>query len=370
MPANYPNSAPSFSTKIDGEAIAASHMNDVQNEIVAIGSALLNGLAHLVQPSTDAARDLGAVAKRWRDLFLSRNATIGGNLAVTGTSTFTGNVTASGDITAATFTGDGSGLTGVVAVSEQGVPPGTIVAYGGAAAPADWLLCDGSAVDRTTYAALFAIIGETYGVGDGSTTFNLPDLRGRFPLGKAASGTGSALAETGGAIDHDHTTSAHTHDVGTLAVASHNHSAGTLAVASHTHSFSDTTSSNGSHSHTVNSHTHSSGTLAVASHTHSISFSSTSFNGGASSGVSSITSPTGSSAPDVTGSTASASPGTDSQGSHTHTVSGTTGSASPALSGNTGSTAPAISGSTASGGGSNTGTNNPPYQVVNYLIKT
>lgn len=87
---------------------------------------------------------------------------------------------------------------------------GTIVAYGGAAAPTGWLLCDGSAVSRTTYAALFTAIGTTFGVGDGSTTFNLPDLRDRFPLGK--SGT-KALGSSGGALAHTHTGPSHTHPV-------------------------------------------------------------------------------------------------------------------------------------------------------------
>lgn len=59
-----------------------------------------------------------------------------------------------------------------------------------------WLICDGSAVSRTTYAALFAKIGTTYGAGNNSTTFNLPNLSGRFPLGKSAS---HALGTTGGA---------------------------------------------------------------------------------------------------------------------------------------------------------------------------
>lgn len=77
--------------------------------------------------------------------------------------------------------------------------------------PSGWLICDGTAISRTTYAALFAKIGTTYGVGDGSTTFNIPDFRQRFPLGKAAAGTGSTLGGTGGNIDHVHTIPAHTH---------------------------------------------------------------------------------------------------------------------------------------------------------------
>lgn len=78
---------------------------------------------------------------------------------------------------------------------------GQIMMYGAAAAPVGWLLCDGTAVSRATYATLFAIIGTTYGVGNGSTTFNLPDLRGRVAVGKD-SGTFSSLGATGGAETH------------------------------------------------------------------------------------------------------------------------------------------------------------------------
>ena len=90
------------------------------------------------------------------------------------------------------------------------LPTGAVIPFAGTSAPAGWLFCHGQAVSRTTYARLFAVIGTTYGAGNGSTTFNLPDLRQRFPLGKAASGTGSTLGETGGAINHTHGM-AHTH---------------------------------------------------------------------------------------------------------------------------------------------------------------
>ena len=88
-------------------------------------------------------------------------------------------------------------------------PVGAISIYGGAAAPAGWLLCNGAAVSRTvTYADLFAIIGTTYGVGDGSTTFNLPDLRGIFPRGAGTSGkltdaNGAAFAGVLGTYQND-----------------------------------------------------------------------------------------------------------------------------------------------------------------------
>ena len=76
------------------------------------------------------------------------------------------------------------------------VPTGTVVMYGGSSAPLDWLLLDGSAVSRTTYANLFAVLSTTYGVGDGSTTFNLPNAQGVFVRG-AGSQTISAISYSG-----------------------------------------------------------------------------------------------------------------------------------------------------------------------------
>ena len=64
-----------------------------------------------------------------------------------------------------------------------GSPTGVITAFAGVEAPAGFLICDGSPVSRTTYAGLFAVIGESFGAGDGVNTFNLPDLRGRFLRG-------------------------------------------------------------------------------------------------------------------------------------------------------------------------------------------
>ena len=74
-------------------------------------------------------------------------------------------------------------------------PIGAIEMFAGAVAPPKWLLCNGSAISRTTYSALFAVIGTTYGTGDGSTTFNVPNLQDRVPIGASAS---KALASTGG----------------------------------------------------------------------------------------------------------------------------------------------------------------------------
>ena len=76
------------------------------------------------------------------------------------------------------------------------IPPGTIVMTGRSTAPTGWLTCNGDAVDRTTYATLYAVIGETFGPGNGSTTFNLPDMRGRVAAG-VGTGTGGGASGTG-----------------------------------------------------------------------------------------------------------------------------------------------------------------------------
>jgi microcystin-dependent protein len=78
--------------------------------------------------------------------------------------------------------------TGWVSPSAAVAPTGTLSSYGGASAPSGYLLCDGSAVSRATYADLFGVLGVAFGSGDGSTTFNVPDMRGRVPAGYAASG--------------------------------------------------------------------------------------------------------------------------------------------------------------------------------------
>lgn len=125
------------------------------------------------------------------------------------------------------------------------VPPvGTILMWAGASdfgsVPDGYLLCDGSAVSRTSYPALFAVLGETFGSGNGSTTFALPDLRARFILGANDSYTRGA---TGGEVNH------------TLTVSE---------MPVHSHSCSD----GGSHTHTMESggeHTHSSGASGTIS---------------------------------------------------------------------------------------------------------
>ena len=107
--------------------------------------------------------------------------------------------------------------TGWVSSTPTYVPTGGMMMWGTASAPTGYLLCNGSAVSRSTYSALFAVIGTAFGSGDGSTTFTLPDFRDRFPVG---AGTTYSANSTGGSKDaivvsHTHTAtdSGHTHNV-------------------------------------------------------------------------------------------------------------------------------------------------------------
>jgi microcystin-dependent protein len=126
---------------------------------------------------------------------------------------------------------DGDNETLEISVTGGLIPSGLVSPFAGTAAPTGWLLCDGSAVSRSTYAALFGTIGMTYGAGDGTTTFNLPDLRGRVAAGKdnmggtaanrltaasAAALNGTVLGGNGGNQQHQLTMAelaSHTHAI-------------------------------------------------------------------------------------------------------------------------------------------------------------
>lgn len=101
--------------------------------------------------------------------------------------------------------------------TETVLPSGLMMDFAGETAPAGWLICDGSAVSRTTYAGLFATIGTTWGIGNGTTTFNLPDLRRRVTVGAGGTSTsilGNVVGNVGGAETHLITQTempAHTH---------------------------------------------------------------------------------------------------------------------------------------------------------------
>ena len=123
--------------------------------------------------------------------------------------------------------GTSSTLLATTAFVQGAILTGEIKMWGTATAPSGYLLCNGTAVSRTTYAALFAIYSTTFGSGDGSTTFNLPDFRNRMPIG---AGTTYSAASTGGS------------STTTLSIANlpaHTH-ANTLSEPTHSHAYNDT----------------------------------------------------------------------------------------------------------------------------------
>lgn len=225
---------------------------------------------------------------------------------------------------------DGVHASGFLAVGEV---VGAVVPFAGSVAPSRWLLCDGSAVSRTTYADLFAVVGTTYGAGDGSTTFVLPDLRDRFPVG---AGTSYARGDTGGEAEHALTTAempSHAHSG-----PSHTHGDGTLSTNSDSHSH--TAQSSGGHSHDYKdgqAHAFANNDAGGGGTTHSSS------HYGAY----------------PSGNTATSS----SSGSHTHST--TSDSHSHDV---TGSTAASGTGNTGSAGSGNAHENRPPYLALNFII--
>jgi microcystin-dependent protein len=241
----------------------------------------------------------------------------------------------------------------------DGVLPGVIVPYAGASAPTGYLLCDGTAVSRTTYADLFAITGTTYGIGDNSTTFNLPNLKGRIPVGlDSTQAEFDTRGETGGVksvtlttdnlpthshtIAHDHTiTHNHTVTVDSIAATS----ATGVQSANHNHG----TNSDGAHNHTArrvsgnnptgtNVNFHTEGNTGTAGFV---------INSGSSGHNHSL--------------------GNQSPANHTHTYThGHTGSAGASSAANTGASSAANSGD--AGSGLKFDVLNP-YIVLNYIIK-
>jgi len=243
-------------------------------------------------------------------------------------------------------------------------PIGAILEWPSNTIPTNWLLCNGQAVSRTDYSELFAVIGTTYGAGDGSTTFNVPDRRGNIAIGKNDSDTDfNTLGKTGGAKKR------------TLVLAnipSHSH---TFTGTAHTHTLNGHTHSVGAHSHGLNSHTHSipalSGTAASAgSHSHSVRSLANAANTGGNNYLR-----------EWSKSGDTATNGVGSAGAHTHSVT-TTASTSGKASGstanssafNTGANSGNTSSTTATGTVAATGSGTEfdimnPHIVQNFIIK-
>lgn len=171
-------------------------------------------------------------------------------------------------------------------VKNTAAPAGAVMHFAQSTAPQGWLKANGTAVSRTTYADLFAAIGTTFGEGDGSTTFNLPDLRGEFVRGWDE-GRGADDGRTFGSSQSDENKS-HTHTGNTSNTGSHSHGGNTSNVGNHRHGyvrefdtaptidvngfgtvaaasrFTANTNSSGAHGHNISTNT-------TGSHSHSIS---------------------------------------------------------------------------------------------------
>lgn len=158
------------------------------------------------------------------------------------------------------------------------LPAGTVHAFAGTTAPEGWAMCDGSEVSRTDYAALFAVISTTYGVGDGLDTFNLPDMRGQFlraldDMGTAQGAAGIDTDGTARTVGQTQGNATATNGLGTNTTGNHDHRTlgllnsvmtatsrtGDVAIrktsGSQTASFRDVgyLETNGNHSHTITS---------------------------------------------------------------------------------------------------------------------
>lgn len=121
------------------------------------------------------------------------------------------------------------------------VPTGMLADFAGTVAPTGWLLCYGQAVNRVTYVDLFTAIGTTWGAGDGSTTFNLPDFRGRVGAGKDDMGGSAAgrLTTAGSGVDGltiGAVGGAQNHTLTIAQLAAHDHTFTGTPLAGHVHS--------------------------------------------------------------------------------------------------------------------------------------
>jgi microcystin-dependent protein len=188
LPITIPNTFATETTNIP--------LSDLDANFTTVADAV-NGIGDGSEPLANVAVTGGTI----------NGAVIGGSNAVAGTfTTLTANTANITTITATNYTGGGI------------APTGSLTMWAGAVVspPTGWLACNGANVSRSTYSALFAVIGTSFGIGDNSTTFGLPNLLNRFPVG---AGSTYALAATGGSanatlVSHTHTATSTVTDPG------------------------------------------------------------------------------------------------------------------------------------------------------------
>ena len=129
-----------------------------------------------------------------------------------------------------------------------GIPTGMVAPFSGSAVPEAWLACDGSEVSRNDYDSLYIVIGDTYGGGDGSTTFNLPDLTNRSVSGPSAEHPIGTIRGVVDVVLSVNNLPEHDHSISIDAVNNHGHS-GSFSGGSVSGTVSGNTNSNGNHTH-------------------------------------------------------------------------------------------------------------------------
>lgn len=143
---------------------------------------------------------------------------------------------------------------GLLPPSAGGIPRGTVLPYAGAAAPSGYVDCDGAAVSRVTYADLFAEVGVAYGAGDGATTFNVPDLRERVPVGVGGSYSRGTVGGAASVTLIGNNLPAHTHAGGGATgaeSANHSHTTTTGGISTNHYHSGTTGTESASHSHGI-----------------------------------------------------------------------------------------------------------------------
>lgn len=276
------------SVRINNAALASSHLSDA-------GDLLLNPSPSITSPTMSspsltgtpvaptAAVDTSTTQVATTAFVKNQGYIVPASPALTGTPTAPTQAVGNNSTRVATTA---FVIAEIASEASAGTPVGTIAAWGNATPPTGWLLCDGAAVSQATYADLYAAIGLGYG-NPGGGNFNLPDLRGRSPVGKGTHADMSVLGyNEGSALADRRPKHPHSGTLSTSGDGGHGHSlSGTSSTGSHSHSLTGSSgstvapagsdnsvgSSSGQSTSGSGGHSHSMDTSGAAGHTHSVS---------------------------------------------------------------------------------------------------